>query len=783
MKEANAHTANFQRKDPALTMQPDIPGLPPINPRAYALTRFILRRLERYLDVQLRVHALHDQFAFGGGIVVANHFTRLETFLIPYILHRRLSLIVRVLAAPMLFDNKTFGDYLRSVGALPTNYPNKYELIARDILHGGWWLIFPEGSIIKDRKVVERGRFYVTEDTGIQRRRPHSGAAILALMVQRYKDALRQALYQGKDLETIRETLGLSHLSSSELAAVAYHPTTIVPLNVTYYPLAPQDNALKAIATRLIPTLPQSNFGQRLLEELTVEGAMLLKGIEIDLRFGTPTMMQTDLPHRDDWRVIPWSSSPWRRYLNLIRRWRPTQRYAYLLDRWAALHGWRQRQRAWQITRSTLQALYNLTTVNMDHLLSVLLLVGLRHYQKQCFALTDVKRYLYLAVQALRHQKNVHLHNALTDPDLQYLLLTETPHPNIESFARRAIASKLLTCDKNTWVLAVDRLNESRTFGTIRLENFIQVCFNEVEPLSEVMHALHRALRTDLARHQTDFIDALFAYEQQLYEDEYAVWVTPERTPLTPLAYDIGRPVLLRGTAKSGRVGVLLIHGYSASPGEMLPLAHTLHTQGFTVYVVRLRGHGTSPHDLQQRTWQDWYASVVRGYRSLRMISDVQFAGGMSTGGALALYLAAHQESPLHGVFAVAAPIKLHQRFLRLIPLVKTVRDFVHAEPGNPQTNYRDQPLQALQQLMQFISHYQEELVHVRVPVLLLQARGDTTVRPESASYIYARLASEGKRLLWKDHKRHVIVGADYPDVHQDILTFLQQHSMATKFP
>ena len=155
----------------------------------------------------------------------------------------------------------------------------------------------------------------------------------------------------------------------------------------------------------------------------------------------------------------------------------------------------------------------------------------------------------------------------------------------------------------------------------------------------------------------------------------------------------------------------------------------------------------------------------------------------MSTGGALALYLATQQEGPLQGVFAVAAPIKLHQRFLRLIPLVKTVRDFVHAEPGNPHTNYRDQPLQALQQLTQFISHYQEELDRVSVPVLLLQARGDTTVRPESASYIYARLGAEDKHLLWKDHKRHVIVGADYPDVHQDILTFLQQHSAATKKP
>ena len=149
----------------------------------------------------------------------------------------------------------------------------------------------------------------------------------------------------------------------------------------------------------------------------------------------------------------------------------------------------------------------------------------------------------------------------------------------------------------------------------------------------------------------------------------------------------------------------------------------------------------------------------------------------MSTGGALALYLAAQHVGPLQGVFAVAPPIKLHQRFLRLIPLMKTVRGFVRSEPGNPHTNYRDQPLQALQQLTQFIHIYQEVLAHITAPVLLLQARGDTTVRPESAQYIYDRLQSPDKHLLWTDHDRHVIVSADHPDVHHDIVVFLQQHT------
>jgi carboxylesterase len=174
--------------------------------------------------------------------------------------------------------------------------------------------------------------------------------------------------------------------------------------------------------------------------------------------------------------------------------------------------------------------------------------------------------------------------------------------------------------------------------------------------------------------------------------------------------------------------------------------------------------------------WQDWYASVLRGFDNLRVISDIQFAGGMSAGGALALYLAAQQVGPVQGVFAVGAPIKLHNRYLRLLPFAKAMRDFVHSQPENPRTNYVYQPLRAVSQLTKFIDVYQAALPHIIQPVLLVQARGDTTVCPESAQLIYDRLQTHDKRLIWKDVDRHVIVGDNYPDVHHDILRFLQQH-------
>ena len=82
--------------------------------------------------------------------------------------------------------------------------------------------------------------------------------------------------------------------------------------------------------------------------------------------------------------------------------WRPTQRYADRLERWAARHGRRQRRRARHMTQTYMRAIYQLTTVNMDHVLSGLLLIALHTYQRCRFPVAELKRRVYVAAQTLR---------------------------------------------------------------------------------------------------------------------------------------------------------------------------------------------------------------------------------------------------------------------------------------------------------------------------------------------------------------------------------------------
>ena len=61
---------------------------------------------------------------------------------------------------------------------------------------------------------------------------------------------------------------------------------------------------------------------------------------------------------------------------------------------------------------------------------------------------------------------------------------------------------------------------------------------------------------------------------------------------------------------QAGSIGVLLIHGFTASPTELRPVGTYLHERGFTVLGARLTGHGTRLNDLRATARSDWEVSA-----------------------------------------------------------------------------------------------------------------------------------------------------------------------------
>ena len=71
----------------------------------------------------------------------------------------------------------------------------------------------------------------------------------------------------------------------------------------------------------------------------------------------------------------------------------------------------------------------------------------------------------------------------------------------------------------------------------------------------------------------------------------------------------------------------------------MLPIGHYLHSQGYTVCGVRLKGHGTTPQDMAKTRWEDWLDSAEQGYKKLELVCDEIYVIGFSMGGILAINL------------------------------------------------------------------------------------------------------------------------------------------------
>ena len=74
---------------------------------------------------------------------------------------------------------------------------------------------------------------------------------------------------------------------------------------------------------------------------------------------------------------------------------------------------------------------------------------------------------------------------------------------------------------------------------------------------------------------------------------------------------DDAKPFYFEGS--SNKIGILLTHGFTASPTEMLPLGQYLHRKGFTVHGIQLAGHGTNYWELPNYSYKDWINSIDEG--------------------------------------------------------------------------------------------------------------------------------------------------------------------------
>lgn len=688
----------------------------------WSATDLALRALESLIASRIHVSGL-ERLGGGPTLFVANHFTRFETFLVPYVHHKHTGRVVRCLADKNLFHGP-LGAYLRQMHAWPTDDPGYKQQIVQDLATGACdWVIYPEGAMVKTKEVAQGGRLFLK--TPFHTGNPRTGAAVFALKAEALRWLGKQALADA-DLATQQELAQL--LGTDTLARLAEQSVRLHPVTITYYPLRPgvnlADRAARYFAKRLPPSLD---------EELKVEGNLLLGGADIDIHYGQP--LELDQVVHESWRV--------QRVLTPASG--PTQ----LLD--AVLAAERE-----PLILDAMQRVYARTAINLDHLVAGTLrqmpvaCVRLDHFLRTC---------LLVAARAVRVHRFRHHPRLL--PDLLHEL-TRGGNPAVTEVL--ALADHTGVAKRQGDQLCIDRaaFDHPHEFHSLRLHNPLAVIANELEPSVNTVRMIGEAIAMPAQDLDQALADELAAYDAHLLARE---------VELSGGGVRLMAKERLLGP-RDAATGIILSHGYLACPEEVEALGAHLAGLGHRLLLPRLPGHGTAPERLGGVLWQDWQDAYLRAVLRLRLERPDRriVAAGFSAGGLLALRAAALR-TDITGVVTLNTPLRLRDRRAHLAPLVKAwnrgmgwmgatrkLHWISNQQTESPDLNYVRHPPHGLLELLRLMDRTRELLPRISCPVAVLQGDADPVIDPVSAQLIYDRLGASRRPLRYLPATRHGVV-------------------------
>ncbi len=681
-------------------------------------------------------------------LYVINHFTRLETILMPYII-KKISKKYPVSLAHQSFFSDNMKTLMDKVGAISTTDPNRDAILINALLTDCHpVIIFPEGQMIKDKKIIEKGK-YIVYNAGL-RRPPHLGAAQIALRTQFIREKLRVFRTRGDDSSISRIATHFG-FDPADVDKIINKETYIVPVNITYYPVRAQENALSKLANRFV-----NNISTEFQEEMEVEGPIIIGKVDIDINFGKPMQVNKYITPGTGFNKMLADNNT---YLDneALKKLVPFKKICV------------------SMMYDYMNAIYGLTTVNHDHLFSYILM----KYWKNSFSEDDFKNRVFLAIEYLRRIGVSNCHTSLYKK--QFYLLTDDYHEKYDNFIKEATANKFITLENGIITKNSERFSRKTDFQNIRKDNIIEVLQNEIEPLRDFISAMNNLMILPAFFIRWKIKNHFIRLDKNLFNQDYQeYYIKDESKPR-----NIGKPFFLKRFFS--RKGVILVHGYMAAPEEIRPLADYLYKNGYNVYGVRLRGHGTAPEDLAIRNWEKWYDSASRAYIIMKNSVRTFSICGFSMGAGIALLQAANKPGRFAGVISINAPIKLKgiaskfaslvvawNKLLSKIHVNKGKMEFVENVPENPEINYLRNPVSGGSELQKLMKQVENQLKNVMEQTLIIQGSDDPVVNEASGLEIFDKLGTKEKQLLRIYAQHHVILrGREADKVNAMVLMFL----------
>ncbi len=709
--------------------------------------------LRSRLGIDIKLHGGEASIA-DGQIFLFNHFARFETIVPQYFIHQATGAYCRCVATHELFDGGgRFAKFLWSCGGVPNNHPGLLPFLAAEILRGRKVIIFPEGSMIKDRGIFAPSGMW----SGLRETARHrQGAAALALVLEAFKKRILSVHEAGDTARLGRWVTALGLADIAALLAAARMPTLIVPGNITFYPIHTGDNILRQAAEFFT-----GGIGEQMREELLIEGNLILRHTDMDIHLGRPI-------HPG----LAWNAAD---RMILARAFEQVDSLSDLFGLKDKADGLIDRITAGAMQRNTRQLrdlcmaeMYAHVTVNLNHLASRLIL-RLYDSGETEIGRTRFHRLLYRILKEVQKLPGLHLHRSIAEPEA-YDGIHDGSNALFTQFLDTAMAGHLIAAQDDRYRL-LPALSGGRGGRDPRLENVVRVYANEIASLGVVCTIVDRARPAEDA----ELAQLLFDDELRAHEQSKRKHSQPRHAAVNgmEIAHQDGEPYLLLPQRPS-KPGVVLVHGFLSTPAQLRQLGRRLADLGHPVLGVRLKGHGTSPWDLRDRNWQEWLASVKRGFEIMALFGHDVLVAGFATGASLALQLAATRPRGLAGIVAVSAPLRFRERNLAYAPLIhglNRLAEWVYAEDGikpfhltepeTPHTEYRHMPVRGLVELRKAADELERRLPAVACPARIVQAADDPIVDPDSARIIHATIGSTDKSL-------HIIAARHHDILHED---------------
>jgi esterase/lipase/1-acyl-sn-glycerol-3-phosphate acyltransferase len=670
-----------------------------MNRSAYFTTGLAIKLLSRLSKASIVLHG-KENIPTGPTIFVVNHFTRVETFLLPAYIYNLTGKPVLSLAASSLFKGG-LAKFLRLVGTVSTADPKRDELIVKSLLIGeANWVIFPEGNMVKTKKIMDGGKFMIASSRGMHE--PHTGAASLALRAELYRTILLDtAKNTPSKLRKLLDILGLK-----DIADIQQEPITIQPVNLTYYPIRAAENMASSIASKLV-----RDISENMVEEIMAEGTMLLSGVDLDIRCGKPIMIADYIDEQwlhDDIDGFFMS-------LELKEKMRKT---------------------AYDLMQRYMQDIYALTTVNQEHLFASFL----RMYPFKRIDELDFKRRVFYAISIIRGEeeaKPLYLHKSL-----------------------KGSQAHLLTEDRSTLSVPLS-FHKGRITNPIEImANEVEPLINFRTTLKSLSRQPEFLLRLFLIRHLLRQENLQYAEDVKQYSHvkEKAknssgkpfLLPYPRRKMGVVLIHSyLAEPEEVKALAKYLRRQGIWVYA-PRLPGHGTS-AEDLAGRKYHEWVETVETGYILMSMICDRIVVGGVA--VGGSLALDLAARVgEVAGVFAICPPLALRNYSTKFMPAQDVW---------NRILNKTMRGEQNSRFFEFTHGNVHLNYPKNPVAGVKEVGDFLDSISKSYIAIKQPALIIQADNNPVVDPKGSLQLYDNIASSDKEFCLLSYDRHILVNGE----------------------